>query len=35
MHAREKWDVDMEPGQGNLGGGGGGEGGPHPSRGPT
>ena len=21
MHARDRWDVDMEPGRGNLGGG--------------
>ena len=34
MHARAKWDVDMELGRGNLGKGER-EGGPQPSMGPT
>ena len=34
MHARAKWDVDMEPGRGNLGWRER-EGGPQPAMGPT
>ena len=32
MHARAKWDVDMELGRKNLGGGGEREGGPQPAK---